>query len=332
MKKYCIPLTAFLLPIAFLLLLLAGLARGAQGDLVIITDGNGTTSANRTTSPALPVNLGGTGGTNATQAWTNLGAARTISTTAPLSGGGNLTGNLTLSIGNATDSQPGIVSTANQYFSGIKRGEFRNIQSVYESLNWTADQWVQLGYFSAYLGINPLVLFVIGNSELNQRTSVSLLITSRGYGSLGFQGSYSTTSPSIKSLRLRTNNGGLTYYLDAQFVSTVSGSTGVVRVAGFSSAFAGGEWMTSCVVNPDATGFTIYSPYNLPTSTGTHSFSSGDMNVGGSIKTAGDAIINGTTILGDSPTDNTVINDDTPRFPNLTAATYEVDPGNRTRG
>ena len=82
----------------------------AAGTITANLTGNASGTAANVTGTVAVAN-GGTGATDAATALTNLGAApaaRTISTTAPLAGGGALTGNLTLSI-------PAAAADANGY-------------------------------------------------------------------------------------------------------------------------------------------------------------------------------------------------------------------------
>jgi hypothetical protein len=81
----------------------------AAPQIVIDAQGRITSAGNATITPA---SIAAATAAQGALADTAVQPTRTISTTAPLTGGGNLTSNLTLSVGNATTSATGVVELA----------------------------------------------------------------------------------------------------------------------------------------------------------------------------------------------------------------------------
>ena len=93
-----------------------GVTAGAYGSqtntLSVTVDAKGRVSGISANSPITPASIGAATAAQGTLADSAVQPARTISTTAPLTGGGNLTGNLTLAISSAATNSVGAVQLA----------------------------------------------------------------------------------------------------------------------------------------------------------------------------------------------------------------------------
>jgi hypothetical protein len=144
---------------------------------VSATSGNPLSILNTTTTPIIEL-LSATSGRNGyltSTDWTTFNNKQsalgftpanstiTIGTTAPLQGGGNLTGDRTISILSASQTQSGIVTTTSQLFGGSKVFKNRVTIDSLLFLNTTTDIPTQILGLNTTSGVNSVGRFTLGS-------------------------------------------------------------------------------------------------------------------------------------------------------------------------
>lgn len=296
MKNLILALLFFLHSSFFLL--------AAEGDLVIITDGNGTTSANRTTAPALPITLGGTGATNVPAARTNfgLGTAATLNKSE--------TGTSSVTFGAVPTWETGVFMSSGLYpvLTSVGNLALQNASEVRAglSINATNTPSTATGIIGSTNVQAALAEIASEFLPLTGGTPTGLINIDRD-GTSASNASFVVSSTSA--------NGADAIVVIASDAADQLGWAGLTLSQAATRRFELLMWPTGTVY-----GHTGPAVIRNAHSTYYHAWSVNDLPVGVWNSTGLQTFNNFTQ--GDHASDQFEANDDDPRFPNLTAGTY----------